>query len=290
MKKQGRTSLGFWSFNLLILLALTFSGTGSNKPEIPMRESMTVIEPCSIANTTFAPGEEIVYKFYYNLNFIWIPAGEVTFNVNDKGTQYHISAKGQTYSSYEWFFKVRDQYDTYLDKSTLLPLVSIREIQEGGYTLYDKTTFEQKQGKAITTRGRNRDKVETKEYSIDNCMHDMLSIVYYYRNVNFDNLTPGQKFPIKVFLDTETYPLKVHYKGKEADKKIKGLGRFKTIQFSPQVVAGEVFKEGTEMNIWVTDDKNRIPVLIESPVSVGSVKAVLKSYKGLKYDMTAKID
>jgi hypothetical protein len=43
------------------------------------------------------------------------------------------------------------------------------------------------------------------------------------------------------------------------------------------------------MTVWVGDDENRIPVMIESPVSVGSVKVVLKSYKGLKYDFTAKV-
>ena len=43
------------------------------------------------------------------------------------------------------------------------------------------------------------------------------------------------------------------------------------------------------MNVWVTDDENKIPLLIESPVSVGSVKAVLKEYNGLRYDMTAKL-
>ena len=64
---------------------------------------------------------------------------------------------------------------------------------------------------------------------------------------------------------------------------------FKTIKFTPEVIAGQVFDEDTEMNVWVTDDQNRIPLLIESPVAVGSVKAVLKNYKGLRYDMTAKV-
>jgi hypothetical protein len=54
------------------------------------------------------------------------------------------------------------------------------------------------------------------------------------------------------------------------------------------VIAGNVFKDDAKMTVWVSDDQNRIPVLIESPVSVGSVKMVLKEYWGLKYDFKAK--
>ena len=91
-------------------------------------------------------------------------------------------------------------------------------------------------------------------------------------------------------MDQEIYPLALKYLGPEENKKVKGVGRFNTQKFSPQLIAGDVFKEGDEMKIYVSDDENKIPVLIESPVSVGSVKAVLKSYKGLKYPMTAQVD
>jgi len=291
MKNTKRINQTFWGFNLLVGMALVFTSTPTQSPEIPTQEDVTtIVEPCSIENRTFVPGEKIVYKLYYNWNFVWIPAGEVTFNVADNGSQYHVSAIGRTYKSYEWLYKVRDEYDTYIDKKTLLPVVSMKELNEGSYTLYDKTTFHQQKGKAVSTRGRNKQEVETKEYPIDQCMHDMLSIVYYSRNINFDQLEPGQQFPIKIFMDTETYPLKVKYLGKEKEKKIKGLGNFNTIQFSPQVIEGEIFKEDDQMHIWVTDDANRIPLMIESPISVGSVKAVLQEYKGLKYEMTAQVD
>ena len=89
-------------------------------------------------------------------------------------------------------------------------------------------------------------------------------------------------------MDKEVWPLNVKYKGKQANKKIRNRGKFDTIKFSPQIISGRVLKEGEEMLVYVSDDKNRIPVLIESPVSVGSVKAVLKNYKGLKYNLDAK--
>ncbi len=72
--------------------------------------------------------------------------------------------------------------------------------------------------------------------------------------------------------------------GKEA-KKIKGLGSFDVLNISPDLIEGHVFEDGDKMNIWVSNDSNRIPLLIESPLAVGSVKAVLKSHQGLKYEL-----
>lgn len=247
-----------------------------------------VVEPCFMENKTFQGGEEITYKLYYNWGIMWLSAGEVTFKVNDMGSQYHVAVAGRTYKSYEWFFKVRDYYDTYIDKNSLLPKTAIRNVREGKYKLYDKVDFDQENKKASSLRGKTRDEATKKEYDLGECMHDMLSVIYYSRNIDFESYNEGEEFPVKIFMDKEVWPLNVKYKGKQSRKKIKGKGRFNTIKFSPQVVSGRVFKEGEEMMVYVSDDKNRIPLLIESPVSVGSVKAVLKNYKGLKYEMTAK--
>ncbi len=267
----------------LLILPLFFAFTPSAN-----ENSNLSYEPCDIKNSVFEEGEEIVYKIYYNWNFVWLSAGEVTFRVYDEGDEFHISARGRTYSSYEWFFKVRDNYDSYIDKENLLPRVSIRDVHEGNYQRYDKVTFNQNANTAQSLRGKTRAEASTETFNIDGCMHDVLSIVYYMRNLDFNNMSTGTEVPVKIFLDRETYPLKVKYQGTESNTKIKGMGRYRTHKFSPELIAGEVFKEGDEMTVYVSQDENKIPLLIESPVSVGSVKVVLKSYKGLKYDFTAK--
>jgi len=272
---------------VFILMSLNYPGK-TNKDTTLNIPNKTFDRQCQIENNTFQAGEEFVFEIYYNWNFVWLSAGEVVFKVEDEGDRYHLSAHGSTYRNYEWFFKVRDKYDTYVDKETLLPVVSIRDILEGKYTLYDKITFDNEKNIARSLRGKTKETAEVTEYSIESCMHDILSIVYFSRNVNFDNMKEGDHFPIKIFVDKETWPLKVTYKGKDEKKKVKGMGRFKAIQFSPEVISGNVFDKGTEMNVWVSDDDNRLPLLIESPVSVGSIKAVLKSYKGLRHELTAK--
>ncbi len=276
---------------MLVFMAFDFPEINRENHLLQSVADTTVIpEPCNASNQAFQDGEEVVYKIYYNWNFVWIPAGEVVFRVNDLGDQYHLSAKGRTYKSYDWFFKVRDDYDSYIDKSTLLPDISVRHVREGGYRLYDKVTFDQNSRKAKSMRGKTPESAKLHEFTLDDCMHDVLSIIYYARNINFNGLQEGQEIPIKIFLDKETYPLKVEYKGKEEKKRVKGNGKFSTHKFSPQLIAGDVFKEDDQMMVWVTDDENKLPLLIESPVSVGSVKAVLKSYKGLRHEFTAELD
>ena len=273
----------------IMAFTIPLTETDSTSINIPLLDAeKDVIEPCFMENKTFQGGEEITYKLYYNLGIMWLSAGEVTFKVNDMGSQYHVAVAGRTYKSYEWFFKVRDYYDTYIDKNSLLPKTAIRNVREGKYRLYDEITFDQENKKASSLRGKTKDVATKKNYNLGECMHDMLSVIYYSRNIDFESYKEGEEFPVKIFMDKEVWPLNVKYKGKQSRKKVKGKGKFNTIKFSPQVVSGRVFKEGEKMMVYVSDDKNRIPLLIESPVSVGSVKAVLKNYKGLKYNMTAK--
>lgn len=270
-----------------VFVLMAFEFQGSEKPEEAARNH--VVNSCQIENRAFSSGEEITYKIYYNWNFIWLAAGEVTFKVEERDNNYHLSALGRTYKSYEWFYKVRDYYDTYVDKSTLLPEVSIRNINEGKYRLYDKITFDQQNLKALSMRGKSKENAQPTSYEIDPCMHDLLSIFYFSRNLDFEDFNKGDIIPIKIFIDKEMWPLELKVRGKDENKKIKGLGRFKTIKFGPEVIEGYYFKKGTEMNVWVSDDENKIPLLIESPVSVGSVKAVLKDYKGLRHNLDAQI-
>lgn len=238
----------------------------------------------------FKHGEELTYKIYYNWNFVWMPAGEVTFKIWDEGTQFHYQAFGKTYSSYEWFFTVDDQYESWVDKNTLLPNYSERSVNEGKYHIFEKIAFNQSTKKMSVWRSSKRGQTETKtEHAVKAKVHDVLSTMYYLRTINFSAKGTGATESFSIFMDQEEFPLKMRYVGRNENKSVHGMGRYKTLKFQPDVIAGNVFTEETKMSVWVSDDDNRIPVLIESPVSVGSVKVVLKSYKGLKYDFTAKV-
>ena len=245
---------------------------------------------CIAVNDTFIDGETLVYKIYYNWKLVWIPAGEVKFSVKEGKDTYEYIAYGKTYSSYDNFFKVRDYYYSKVDKETLYPVNFVRNIEEGKYTRYDSIVFNQDLKQATSYWGNNKDNARPFEFELEDCMQDMLSILYYVRNQPVDGYTKGDEIPINVFFDKETYPLRVEYAGRDENKKIKNLGKFNTLKFIPEVVAGYVFDKETKMKLWVSDDQNKIPLLIESPVSIGSIKAVLKRYDNLKYPLNSQIN
>lgn len=219
-----------------------------------------------------------------------MPAGEVVFKVWDEGTQFHYQAFGRTYSSYEWFYVVNDRYESWVDKSTLFPNYSERSVSEGKYNIFEKIAFNQSAKKMTVWRAPKRGETETKtEHDVKSKVHDVLSTLFWLRTIDFAAKGTGTSESFSVFMDQEEFPLKMRYVGKNEKKSVHGMGKYKTLKFQPDVIAGNVFKEDSKMTVWVSDDQNRIPVLIESPVSVGSVKVVLKSYKGLKYDFTAKV-
>jgi hypothetical protein len=124
--------------------------------------------------------------------------------------------------------------------------------------------------------------------TLPECTHDLLSVLYFMRNINVSQHRPGDLIPTRILFDETIYPIKVRYEGKHDRFEIKDLGTFNTIKVVPDLVTGNIFKDGNRMQVWVTNDGNKLPLLIESPLSVGSAKAVLKSWSGTRYPFQVK--
>ncbi|MCB0659900.1 MAG: DUF3108 domain-containing protein [Saprospiraceae bacterium] len=243
---------------------------------------------CSIENTAFSGGEHLVYKAYYNWQFIWIPAGEAVFDVKENVDTYDVTVTGTTYKSYESFFRVKDYFHTIIDKKTMYPKEFVRIVEEGNYRKFDSLVFFKETDAVLSFNGKTRSSAQKKIIHLDGCSHDLLSVLYFMRNINVNAYKVGDFIPTNLVFDEEKYPINVRYIGKERSKQIKGLGEFDTVEVMPDLVTGNVFKDGNRMHVWVTDDKNKLPLLIESPLAVGSAKAILKSYKGLRNPFTNK--
>lgn len=231
---------------------------------------------CGVKNNAVASGETLVYKIYYNWNFIWIGAGEVVFRITEEESTFKISATGTTYPSYDWVFKVRDRYETIVNKENFLPISSVREIQEGKFSLYDSLLFNRSESTVTSFRGRNKDNLQDSIFEADPCIQDILSIIYYARNLSYKNGERSSKIPASIFIDRSIWPLEISIGTYKDNHKIKGLGVFSTLELRPKVKEGFYFRKNTDMKIWVTQDEHKIPVLIETPISVGSLKVILK--------------
>ncbi len=238
---------------------------------------------CGIHNTAFKAGEVITYNIFYSVAGIYLNAGTATFTtslekLNNK-IVYHVVGEGRTNANYDFFFKVRDKYESYFDTSNLQPLKFIRNVDEGGYKKYENITFNQQTNTAITDAG---------VFKIPNCIQDVLSSVYYARNINFSKYKINDKIPFSMFLDKQVENLYLRYLGKEVIKT--RYGKFNAIKFKPLLVKGTIFQGGEKMTVWVSDDANHIPLRIESPIVVGTIKVDMMQYKNNRYDVTSLID
>ena len=110
----------------------------------------------------------------------------------------------------------------------------------------------------------------------------MVSSFYYLRNtIDSKKLKEGDETVINMFFDQENYKFKLKFLGREVLKT--KFGKVNTLIFRPYVQAGRVFKEQESLTVWISDDQNKIPLQIKADLSVGSLKADIDAYKGLKY-------
>ena len=247
---------------------------------------------CQIVNEATGPGESVTYVVSYSLFLFWTEVGEVTFRVEQVGYNgkpcLHIVASGSTYPFWDWFFKVRDIYQTWTDPITLLPYAYKRDVYEGGYEINIRYRFDQENKIAYTSSEKTRKPLTMDTLSIPDCTYDVLSIVYFARNVDYSIYQPGDTIPVIILLDNEITAVYFRYNGKESIR-VPGKGKFNCIKFSVYLVEGTLFKGGEDMFVWVTDDKNRIPLKVTSPILVGSVRARIKKYEKLRHKLTSKI-
>ena len=240
----------------------------------------------SWTNEAFAPGEILKYRFYYDA---WltgkITAGIGTLEVKTSDLKFneravwHIDTEGNSKGMFNWFFKVRDEFDSYIDIESLAPHYFVRKTREGGYKKFDEYRFNHQEEYVVT----RSDSLPIPKYT-----QDFVSAVYFTRTFDGDTLEVGDLLPVYFFLDDSVYNSAILFEGREVIKI--DLGTFRCLKFKPGMATGEVFADKYPMELWVTDDKNHIPILAKSAVIVGNVKAELTEFSGLANPLTSIIE
>ncbi len=272
---------------LFIFLVLFWLVYAQESAPLPIPVSEDVVQLCASEERPFESGEKLTYSIYYNLNFIWIRAGEVEFTIFDEGDYYQAKAVGSTISTFEWFVKVHDVYECSLTKDDLKPIHTIRDIHEGNYTKYTEGRYDYDKDLVFVEVTDRHGKKKNVTYDIENCAQDILSLAYQARGLDYGSMQMGQQVKARMILDDDPiYNIQFAYEGLE-EIKVKKLGKAECTRLSPRLFNNSVFSEKDKMNIWVSNDQNRIPLMLETAISVGSIKVVLKSYERLKYPLEA---
>ena len=257
-----------------------------------LASSFTANGQCTEENRAFQGGEIVKFSAYYNWNFIWMNAGEVTFSANSTLVNgqpaYLLKAVGSTFKCYDFFYSVRDTFEAIVDTLHLNPSYYKQSSNEGSYNSLQFYWFDYGRN-IIKTSVRMEDKpTEIKEVASQSCTADVLSMVYKTRNMDFSKYSFNDKIPITMILDGKVENLYVRYLGIEAVDDRQGR-RFMCYKFSPQLPKNAIFEGGEGMIVWITTDKNRIPIVVEAKIIIGSVKAVFLDAQNLKYPFDSRI-
>ena len=231
--------------------------------------------------SAFGVGEWFKFRIHYG----FVNAGYATLEVKEAVLHnekvFHLIGKGQTTGISRFFFKVDDLYESYIDEKTYVPYQFLRKINEGGYTKNQEGYFTPQQNKIIVKDYKHKTE---KTFTIPKNTQDILSAFYYLRNfATIDDIKPGEYIAIDMFFDEETTKFKLKFIGRENIKT--KFGTVASMIFKPYVFSGRVFKEQESVTVWISDDDNKIPLRIQANLVVGSIKADLESYKGLRFPL-----
>ncbi len=227
----------------------------------------------------FKNGEWLSYKVKYG----WFNASKASITVEEDTINgkpvHHVVGFGKSTGLLDIFFKVRDRFETYIDTGVVRPYKFIRDTYEGGYTK-DKVIYFDYEENMATVNNIKKDTIHKHDFSPSS--QDMMSALFYLRNtVDENTLKKGDEFELKMFFDEENFDFKVKYLGKEViDTK---FGDVRCLIFKPYVKSGRVFKEEESVTVWISDDKNKIPIQIKAELAVGSLVARIENFKGLKH-------
>ena len=183
-------------------------------------------------------------------------------------------------------FKVEDNYESYFDKNTNKPYQYVRKIDEGGYTKDQEGFFNQDTNKILVKDYKNNTE---KTINVSENVQDIVSTFYFLRNhPAINTIKPNEYIAVDMFFDDEITKFKLKFLGREdIDTK---FGTVPTMIFRPLVQSGRVFKEEESLTVWISDDDNKIPVRIKANLAVGSIKADLDGFKGLRNSFKIKMN
>jgi hypothetical protein len=240
---------------------------------------ITTVSFDSQKNDSFDVGEWFKFRVHYG----FVNAGYATLEVKEglinSAKVYHVVGTGYTTGMSKFFFKVEDLYESYIDKETGNPYQYVRKINEGGYTKNQQGFFNSSGNKVLVKDYKHNTE---KTFDIPKNTQDILSSFYYFRNYpNIDKMKPGEYAAIDMFFDGEIAKFRLKFIGRE-DITTK-FGVVSTMVFRPLVQSGRIFKEEESLTIWISDDDNKLPLRIKASLMVGSIKADLEAYKGLKH-------
>lgn len=243
----------------------------------------------------FQDGEVLYYRAAYRAK-LWpnTEAGEVTVSTKsdmlDGKDVYRVTGNGRTLPFFRWFFDMNDTYDIWVDKESLRTQRFESDLKEDKYTFRSNYVYDWNAMKVHTWSQKRQNTPREKTMTLTSESMDAVSLYFNLRSVDLESFREGEHRHLDMVLEDTIRHLRYRYIKRE-ELKVPKLGKFDTMKFACTIGSSEEFSftDGTEFFIWITNDENKIPVMLASPVRVGEIRAYLRRYEGLKYPLNSKI-
>lgn len=245
-----------------------------------------------LSDLAFGEGEHLKFTMHYCWGAVNSDVGYATVDLDREvlnGEEvFRCLVFGRTIRWFDLFFKVREDFRSWFRCSDLRPMRFTRDTREGRYVAKNdfKFIWDAPQPYIDADVYSSSSGQRNPQLPLTACTCDLPALFYLARNMDFDSVAPGKRYPMTFAIDDDVYNVYFILYGPER-LKVKGLGTVNTIRFAARLLAGEVFTGEEDMMIWVTDDDNRIPVYFEAPILVGTASGRLAEYSGLKHPFTS---
>lgn len=254
---------------LLILLSINISPTIASPPD-----SSLLHEPLP-PNNSYQVGEKLKFTMRYG----WVTGATGTIELKEvdyEGKKLHHSAMSiKTVGLANVVYGVKDIYSSFFNPKTCRPEKAIRDCKEGSYKKYNEVTYHYEDSTVVSQLSG--------KIKVSPDIFDMVSSYYYARRMVFDNIQVGDTAQLTTYFDDEVFVLKLIFRGYDKVRISKGKIRCK--KFTPMVQKGRVFDSNDDVTIWISDDKNHVPIRIKMSVMIGSFKVDLKDYSNLMHEL-----
>lgn len=243
----------------------------------------------------YHPGEELEYRVSYRAKYF--PNTEIgsvevkTEEVDFEGKpHYRVIGVGRTLPTYRWFFNMEDTYTIHVDPTTNRTAHFRSDLIEGSYTFESTYRYDWDRMQVSSRWSSRKRPFKEKEQTLTDQSMDAISLFFNMRSAKAEDLEEGGVGTLELVLEDTIRHVKYRYLGREV-KKIRNQGKFRSLKFECQLTTSEgfSFEDGTVFTLWITDDRNKMPLSIESPVRIGSIQAYIYDYKGLKYPLESLI-
>ena len=265
------------------------------RPVSAQRSTCIPLRGLSRNDLAYDGGERMSFVIHYKWGIINSDVASASISLDTtllNGRKvFYARIFGQNAKKFDPFFKMREDFRSWFTVDGLEPMSFTRDTKEGNWFATNNYAFDWPAKTIHATLDSKTRGPRMEELPLTDCTFDVLSLFYFARNLDFNSVVQGRRYPLVFAVDDDICNIYFIYRGVEV-KTIKGIGKVRTRRFTVKLATGEVFGDNEEAAgaMWFTDDDNRLLVWFDTPIRIGHIYGRITAWDGLKHPFDALVE